>query len=46
MPLLHSAQKSKMVNTFENYYIQFFHQNILIIQEQTQKEKSLVQNNL
>ena len=27
------------MNTFESYYIQFFHQHIMIIQEQIQKEK-------
>jgi hypothetical protein len=40
MPLLHSAQKHNKMNTFESYYIQFFHQHIMIIQEQTQKEKN------
>jgi len=28
------------MNTFESYYIQFFHQHNMIIQEQTQKEKN------
>lgn len=37
MTLLHSAQKSTQMNTLENYYIHFFHQDNIIIKEQTQK---------
>ena len=40
MLLLHSAQKSKNMNTFENYFINFFHQHIMNIKEQAQKEKN------
>jgi hypothetical protein len=38
MTLLHSTQKSKCMNTLENYYIHFFHQHNMIIKEENQKE--------
>jgi len=41
MALLHSAHKSKWLNTIENYYIQFFYECNTIGKEQTHKEKNL-----
>jgi len=38
--LLHSAHKSKQMNTLEIYYIHYFHQYNKIIKEQTQKQKN------
>jgi hypothetical protein len=34
-----SINKSKQMNNLENYYIQFFHQHNMIIEERTQKQK-------
>jgi len=36
--LLHSTHNRKWMNTLENYYIQFFHQHNMSINEQNQKE--------
>jgi hypothetical protein len=35
--LLHSAQKSTQMNTLENNYIQFFHQENIIIKKKNKK---------
>jgi hypothetical protein len=35
MTLIHKARKGKRMNTLENYYIQYFHYQNKIIQEQT-----------
>lgn len=45
MALLHTARKSKWMNNLENYYIQSFHQCV-IITEQNEKEKSPIRINL
>jgi hypothetical protein len=37
---LHSAHKSKWLNTLENYCIQFFHECNIIGKEQAHKEKN------
>jgi len=38
MVLLHSAHNSKWMNNLENYYVQFFHQCMII----TEKKKSSI----
>jgi hypothetical protein len=43
---LHSAQNSKRMNTFENYYFQFFHQNDMIMKEQNREINSPIWINL
>jgi len=40
MTLLHSAQKSKLMKTLENYHIYYFHKNTMITKEQNQEEKN------
>jgi hypothetical protein len=34
MTLLHPAQKSKHINTVENYYVYYFYHHNMIIKEQ------------
>ena len=44
MALLHFAHKCKWMNTLENYYFQFFHQHMIITEQN--KKKSPIQINL